>query len=134
MKSRTKKRRLYAKAKRFRASRFWMTEEDYAWEFMRPVGREVQSLSVWLRSMQLQPERKVVRLVRKILMCRVHSSRAHWSVLKKQKRDCFHNTSLAPNDAEHPRTTTVNRAAKNTSCKRQKSCGYGCCVDDFVKL
>lgn len=43
MKSRSKKRQLYAKVKLFRESRFWMTDEEYSWEFMRPVGREFGS-------------------------------------------------------------------------------------------
>ncbi|HZW12916.1 MAG TPA: hypothetical protein VFF81_06970 [Noviherbaspirillum sp.] len=43
MKQRLKKRRLYAQVLTFKQSRHWMTEEEYAWEFMPPVGREFGS-------------------------------------------------------------------------------------------
>jgi DNA-dependent RNA polymerase auxiliary subunit epsilon len=43
MKNRPRKRRLYAKVQAFKRARHWMTEEEYAWEFMPPIGREFGS-------------------------------------------------------------------------------------------
>jgi DNA-dependent RNA polymerase auxiliary subunit epsilon len=43
MKNRLRKRRLYATMQAFKLARQWMTEEEYAWEFMSPVGREFGS-------------------------------------------------------------------------------------------
>jgi hypothetical protein len=43
MKNRLRKRWLYAKVQAFKQAHHRMTEEEYAWEFMSPVGREFGS-------------------------------------------------------------------------------------------
>ena len=43
MKNRFKKKRIYAMTLAFKESRYWMTDEEYAWEFAPPVGREFGS-------------------------------------------------------------------------------------------
>ena len=43
MKNRLRKRWLYAKVLAFKQARHWMIQEEYAWEFMPPVGRECGS-------------------------------------------------------------------------------------------
>lgn len=43
MKNRHKKRCLYAKVQAFKQARHWMTDEEFAWEFIAPVGREFGS-------------------------------------------------------------------------------------------
>lgn len=40
MKSRNRKCIVYAMSQAYHAGRFWMTDEEYAWECMAPVGRE----------------------------------------------------------------------------------------------
>lgn len=45
MKMRQQRRRLYAMAQAFKESHFWMTDEEFAWEFAPPVGREFGSLT-----------------------------------------------------------------------------------------
>lgn len=45
MKMRQQRRRLYAMVQAFKESRFWMTDEEFAWEFAPPVGREFGSLA-----------------------------------------------------------------------------------------
>lgn len=43
MSNRKKKRRIYAMSKMHHESRHWLTDDEYAWEFMLPVGREFGS-------------------------------------------------------------------------------------------
>lgn len=43
MKHRLKKRQLYARVLTFKQARHWMTDEEYAWEFMPAVGSEFGS-------------------------------------------------------------------------------------------
>jgi len=43
MKHRLKKRWLYVRVLAFKQARHWMTDEEYAWEFMPPVGSEFGS-------------------------------------------------------------------------------------------
>ncbi|RJG02640.1 hypothetical protein [Noviherbaspirillum sedimenti] len=43
MNHRKKKHRIYAMSKTYHESRHWLTDEEYAWKFMRPVGREFAS-------------------------------------------------------------------------------------------
>lgn len=43
MNNRKRKRHLYRLFKIYRESQYWLSKEDYAWESMRPVGREFGS-------------------------------------------------------------------------------------------
>lgn len=43
MKNRLRKQRLYARVWAFKRARYWMTDEQYAWERISPVGREFGS-------------------------------------------------------------------------------------------
>lgn len=44
MKNRLSKRRLYAEVHAFKRAHHWMADEQYAWEFMPPAGREFGSV------------------------------------------------------------------------------------------
>lgn len=43
MKNRKKKRHIYAAAKAYHDLRGWLSDEEYCWEFIQPVGREFGS-------------------------------------------------------------------------------------------
>lgn len=59
MKNRLRKRRLYAKVLAFKQAWHWMTQEEYAWEFMSPIGREFGSTD-YKRLMDLDASKEKV--------------------------------------------------------------------------
>jgi hypothetical protein len=43
LKNRVKRKSIYAVSRVYRDRRYWMTDEEYAWETMAPIGREFGS-------------------------------------------------------------------------------------------